>query len=29
MIEHGIGVETAHSYVAKRVDLDYFADEEG
>ena len=28
MIDHGIGVETAHTYVIKKVDLDYFADEE-
>ena len=28
MIDHGIGVETAHTYVVKKVDLDYFADEE-
>jgi restriction system protein len=28
MIDHGIGVETAHTYLIKKVDLDYFADEE-
>ena len=29
MIDHGIGVSTTHTYVIKKVDLDYFADEEG
>lgn len=29
MIDHGIGVETAHTYVIKKIDLDYFSDEEG
>jgi restriction system protein len=29
MIDHGIGVETAHTYVLKKLDLDYFVDEEG
>jgi restriction system protein len=29
MIDYGIGVETAHTYVLKKVDQDYFADEEG
>jgi restriction system protein len=29
MIDHGIGVETAHTYVIKKLDLDYFNDEEG
>lgn len=29
MIDHGIGVETAHTYVIKKVDLAYFGDEEG
>jgi restriction system protein len=28
MIDHGIGVETAHTYVIKKVDLDFFSDEE-
>lgn len=28
MIDHGIGVETAHAYVVKKVDLDYFTDED-
>jgi restriction system protein len=27
MIDHGIGVETAQTYVIKKVDLDYFTDE--
>jgi len=29
MMDHGIGVETAHTFTIKKVDLDYFADEEG
>jgi restriction system protein len=28
MIDHGIGVETGHTYVVKKLDLDYFIDEE-
>ena len=28
MIDHGIGVETAHTYVIKKLDLDYFVDDE-
>ena len=27
MIDHSVGVETAHAYVLKKVDLDYFAEE--
>jgi restriction system protein len=29
MIDHGIAVETAQTYVIKKMDLDYFTDEEG
>lgn len=29
MIDHGIGVETARTYTVKKIDLDYFVDEEG
>jgi restriction system protein len=28
MIDHGIGVETARTYVVKKVDLDYFSEED-
>jgi restriction endonuclease Mrr len=29
MIDHDIGVATARSYVVKKIDLDYFEEEEG
>lgn len=29
MVEHGVGVTTARTYAVKRIDLDYFAEEEG
>ena len=29
MIDHGIGVETAHTYVVKKLDQDYLVEEEG
>ena len=29
MIDYGIGVETAQTYVIKKLDSDYFSDEEG
>jgi restriction system protein len=28
MIDHDIGVATSHTYTVKRVDLDYFEDED-
>jgi restriction system protein len=29
MIDHDVGVATARNYTVKRVDLDYFVEEEG
>lgn len=29
MIDHGVGVATAHAYTVKKLDLDYFDGEEG
>ena len=29
MIEHGIGVTTARTYMVKKMDLDYFSEDEG